>query len=202
MSTLIGQSDDPNQAGVLGESAISGGGSGVYGRDRTPKGNGVIGSSENGRGVWGHSKIGFGVLGESVNGRGVVATSETNYAIRGHSTKLSGIRASSNDGSGVEGEARGAGTGVIGTSTSGVGVYGKGGRLAGLFEGDLEVTGDIRLANADCAEDFNVLAVAFVEPGTVMVLGEEEVLLPSHEAYDKRVAGVIWCWQLQTGNCS
>jgi hypothetical protein len=138
-------------------------------------------------------------------------TSETDYAIRGHSKKLSGIRASSDEGNGVEGwainstgvvgvstnghgiwgQTEGAGTGVIGTSKSGVGVHGKGSRLAGFFEGDVEVTGDIRLANADCAEDFNVSAVASVEPGTIMVLGEEEVLLLSHQAYDKRVAGVI-----------
>ncbi len=57
MSALVDQSDDPNQTGVLGESATSGGGSGVYGRGRTPKGNGVIGYSENGRGVWGLAKL-------------------------------------------------------------------------------------------------------------------------------------------------
>ncbi len=57
--------------------------------------------------------------------------------------------------------------------------------------GNIVATGDIRLTNADCAEDFNVSEVALVEPGTVMVLGEEEILLPSHQAYDKRVAGVI-----------
>lgn len=41
------------------------------------------------------------------------------------------------------------GDGVFGESNTGVGVHGKGGRLAGFFEGDVEVTGDIRLANAD-----------------------------------------------------
>jgi hypothetical protein len=76
-------------------------------------------------------------------------------------------------------------------NSAGIGIYGKGGRLAGFFEGDVEVTGDIRLANADCAEDFNVSEVSSAEPGTVMVLGVEEVLLQSHQAYDKRVAGVI-----------
>jgi len=63
--------------------------------------------------------------------------------------------------------------------------------LAGLFEGDVEVTGDIRLANADCAEDFDVSGAVKVEPGTVMVLGNEGALSESHQAYDKRVAGVI-----------
>jgi hypothetical protein len=57
--------------------------------------------------------------------------------------------------------------------------------------GDLEVTGDIRLTNADCAEDFDICETGQVEPGTVMVLGAEGVLHPSEHAYDKRVAGVI-----------
>jgi hypothetical protein len=70
-------------------------------------------------------------------------------------------------------------------------VHAKGGRLAGLFEGDIEVTGDIRLTNADCAEDFDIADAASVEPGTVMVVGGEGTLHPSQQAYDKRVAGVI-----------
>jgi hypothetical protein len=63
--------------------------------------------------------------------------------------------------------------------------------LAGLFEGDVEVTGDIRLTNADCAEDFNIGADLAVEPGTVMSLGDEGALFPCQQAYDKRVAGVV-----------
>lgn len=63
--------------------------------------------------------------------------------------------------------------------------------IAAIFEGDVEVTGDIRLTNADCAEDFNIGADSPVEPGTVMVLGDEGALLPSQNAYDKRVAGVV-----------
>jgi hypothetical protein len=85
----------------------------------------------------------------------------------------------------------GSGIGVDGISNTGVGVHGKGGRLAGFFEGDVEVTGDIRLTNADCAEDFDIAGAETVEPGTVMVLGEEGALHQSHRAYDKRVAGVI-----------
>jgi hypothetical protein len=83
------------------------------------------------------------------------------------------------------------GDGVFGESNTGVGVHGKGGRLAGFFEGDVEVTGDIRLTNADCAEDFDVSGVVKLEPGTVMVLGNEGTLSESQQAYDKRVAGVI-----------
>jgi hypothetical protein len=57
--------------------------------------------------------------------------------------------------------------------------------------GDVEVTGDIRLTNADCAEDFDVANADTVEPGTVMVLGDDATLQPSQSAYDKRVAGVV-----------
>lgn len=57
--------------------------------------------------------------------------------------------------------------------------------------GDVEVTGDIRLLNADCAEDFDICETDLAEPGTVMVLGEDGKLQQSQHAYDKRVAGVI-----------
>jgi len=210
---LIGQSDDPNQAGVLGEGVTVEAGTGVYGRDRAGKGNGVIGYSEHGRGVWGHTQDGFGLLGESVNGRGVVGSSETAYGVYAHSKKSAGIRGDSDEGRGVEGwatatncegvvgisangngvwgQTEGAGAGVLGTSKSGIGIYGNGGRLAAFFEGDVEVTGDIRLKNADCAEDFDIAGLAKVEPGTVMVIDSEGALRESDRAYDKRVAGVI-----------
>jgi hypothetical protein len=92
--------------------------------------------------------------------------------------------------------------GVVGYSQQFVGVwadargqqpalFAKGATLAGRFEGDLEVTGDIRLLNADCAEDFDVLSGEQAEPGTVMVVGEAGSLVPSQQAYDRRVAGVI-----------
>ena len=58
-------------------------------------------------------------------------------------------------------------------------------------DGNLVTTGDIRLTNADCAEDFDVCDTEQVEPGTVMVLGEDGKLQPSQTAYDKRVAGVV-----------
>ena len=60
-----------------------------------------------------------------------------------------------------------------------------------VVAGDVEVTGDIRLTNADCAEDFEIADVELVEPGTVMVVGKEGTLHQSQRAYDKRVAGVI-----------
>lgn len=59
------------------------------------------------------------------------------------------------------------------------------------FHGDIETSGDIRLTNADCAEDFDICDADQIEPGTVMVLGADGKLQPSQSAYDKRVAGVI-----------
>jgi hypothetical protein len=58
--------------------------------------------------------------------------------------------------------------------------------------GNVEVTGDIELTNADCAEDFNIGGTEItVDAGSVMVLGEGGALFPSQHVYDKRVAGVI-----------
>jgi hypothetical protein len=57
--------------------------------------------------------------------------------------------------------------------------------------GNVRITGDIILTNADCAEDFDIADPTLVESGTVMVLSEEGKLQGSQTAYDKRVAGVI-----------
>ena len=193
--------------GVLGEGPV-----GVYGRNTLVPGNGVIGYSDAGRGVWGHSnQTGTGVLGEAAKGPGVHGTStesdgvlgEGPVGVYGRNTRVpgNGVIGYSDAGRGVWGHSNQTGTGVLGeaakgvgvhgVSTENIGVYGKGGRLAGFFEGDVEVTGDIRLANADCAEDFDVSGADKVEPGTVMVLGGEGALSECREAYDKRVAGVI-----------
>jgi cytoskeletal protein CcmA (bactofilin family) len=58
---------------------------------------------------------------------------------------------------------------------------------------DINVTGDIRLANADCAEEFDVESTSaqHLAPGTVVVLGDEGCLRHSSASYDKRVAGVV-----------
>ena len=57
--------------------------------------------------------------------------------------------------------------------------------------GNVRVTGDIALENADCAEEFAVSDIEPVEPGTVMILDEEGSIRPSTNAYDKKVAGVV-----------
>jgi hypothetical protein len=178
-----------NSEGVVG---ISTNGYGVWGQTEGA-GIGVLGTSKLGDGVFGTGRR--GVVGESDTFQGVYGRSRDNAGVVGESQQfhaLFGISHGSNNG-GVIGINDAGGFGVIGKSDSNtdVAVHGRGGRLAGLFQGDVEVTGDIRLANADCAEDFDIANADLVEPGTVMVLGEEGKLQPSESAYDKRVAGVI-----------
>lgn len=50
---------------------------------------------------------------------------------------------------------------------------------------------DVILANADCAEDFEISEDDKVDPGTVMSLDNDGKLITSKQQYDKRVAGVI-----------
>ena len=59
------------------------------------------------------------------------------------------------------------------------------------FRNDVNVFGDVILTGADCAEEFEVAEAAEIEPGTVVVLDQDGALHQSHQAYDKRVAGVI-----------
>lgn len=128
----------------------------------------------------------------------------------GHSTSTSGT--------GVYGNSEGAGFGVRGESEAGVAVQGQsfgqgiavqgiGGRLAGRFEGPVEIVGDLRLFGsmevsgdvhftggiADCAEEFDIVTPDGVrdEAGTVMVIDDDGVLVRCGVDYDRRVAGVI-----------
>jgi hypothetical protein len=59
------------------------------------------------------------------------------------------------------------------------------------IDGNLAVSGDVLLTGADCAEDFEVQDALELEPGTVMVIDTDQRLCASHEAYDRRVAGVL-----------
>jgi predicted outer membrane repeat protein len=99
---------------------------------------------------------------------------------------------------GVTHAAHGIGVIAVNDSDSGIGVSASGkigvaasGQIAGRFNGDVEITGDIKLINrADCAEDFTINEQN-VEPGTVMVLTESGSLQSSYQEYDKKVAGIV-----------
>ena len=150
----------------------------------------------NGPGVYGVAKgSGAGVFGGSASGEGVHGeTNSTQFAaVAGielnPSSNIAAVYGEQRgNGPGVYGIAKGSGAGVFGTSTSG---------LAGHFQGDVTVTGTLRaqvdvvLTGGDCAEDFDVVVAERIEPGSVMVLDEEGLLVESSKAYDNRVAGVI-----------
>jgi hypothetical protein len=195
---VFGKSRD--NAGIVGESDKL---HGVFGVCHNPHGAGVYGANDQvgGFGVQGVNESGDGVIG--TGRRGVVGISETYQGVFGKSRDNAGVVAESDKlhaffgvchnphGGGVFGANDQGGFGVIGVSDGGIGVSGKGGRLAGRFEGDVEVTGDIRLPNADCAEEFATAETTCTEPGTVMVLGVDGALVESCSPYDRRAAGVV-----------
>jgi hypothetical protein len=213
---VLGESSTFN--GVLGVTTADGH-AGVAGVCDTSKGNGVYGRSKQANGVIGFSSSNgsAGVAGanDEGDGNGVYGRSARSDGVIGYTTGdgkagVAGVCDTGN-GNGVYGQSKAA-YGVTGRSTQGVGVHGRGptggffegGSIAGvhavslgqgpaiLAKGDVEVTGDIRLPNADCAEDFDIADADSIEPGTVMVLGKEGgVLHQSRQAYDRRVAGVI-----------
>jgi hypothetical protein len=82
------------------------------------------------------------------------------------------------------------GVGVLAESKN-IGLMAQGGKLAARFVGDIEVTGDIKLTNADCAEEFDVVDSSVADPGTVMIMADAETLRPATRAYDTRVAGIV-----------
>jgi hypothetical protein len=55
----------------------------------------------------------------------------------------------------------------------------------------VEVSSDLVLTGADCAEDFDTPCGEQIEPGTVVVLDSEGAVTQSREEYDKKVAGVV-----------
>ena len=57
--------------------------------------------------------------------------------------------------------------------------------------GNVNVPGDILLTGADCAEQFDASGPQLPDTGTVVVIDEGGALTESHDAYDKRVAGVV-----------
>jgi hypothetical protein len=178
--------------GVAGQSNSKIGGAGVFGGSEV--GPGVIGESQVWHAVYGksHSTTGGAALwGDNVGtGPGAVGTSIGWHGAYGETKSTTG-------GAGVWGEHKGQGAGVVGNSENGVGVLGlsKNGQ-AGRFEGRVTVTGDLTahdvfIAGGDCAEEFAIAQTVEIEPGMVMVLGQDGALQPSQQAYDKRVAGVI-----------
>jgi hypothetical protein len=188
---------------------------GVQGISSDPNGCGVEGINEAGIGVRGRGDV--GIAGEGVGigvaGRGIqvgvqgtILTPAFPVTAGVKGVGGAGMQAPGGGGisipisiaMGVQGISSDPyGCGVEGINEAGIGVRGRGGRLAASFEGNvavtgnIEVAGDIVLANADCAEDFDIADVEPIPPGTVMVVGDDGVLHQSQQAYDTCVAGVI-----------
>ena len=109
-----------------------------------------------------------------------------------------GVFGASENGAGVMGYASRPGANVFGVvAFGGLLASAVTNPLAGKFEGnvqvdgDIGVKGDISLPGADCAEHFDVADADTLEPGTLMVINKNGILEQSAQAYDKKVAGVI-----------
>ena len=160
-------SSDVTKPAVLGTHTA--GGDGVVGRGR----RGVVGESDDFQGVFGRSRGNAGVVGESDQLHGVFGVC--------HNPNGGGLFGTNDNG----------GFGLVCDSPTGVGLVATGGRLAAQFRGDVEVTGDIRLMNGDCAELFDAAPDTELAPGTVVVLNDDGLLEPCSQDYDPRVVGVI-----------
>ena len=152
---VFGQSLNGAGAGVLGRNEGSGWGvhghaegtgfAGVFG---SGKNSGVFGLTENGEASGVHGRNNgtnptgaWGVFGLSPNGFAGVFGSGGKNGVFGQTNSTSG--------SGVYGLCNGNGNGVAGISDSGTGVYAKGGRFAGFFEGNVAVTGSLVVKGTD-----------------------------------------------------
>jgi hypothetical protein len=163
------------------------------GGQNTADGDGVLGETSHiGAGVHGVGDAGTGVLGECNAGRGVAGFSKSNQGVYGHSVSQAGVAGESDQYDGVSGTSHSP-------TAAGVSGHNPGG-LAGYFDGNVIITGnidvtgqdsDIRLTNGDCAEDFDISGAAKAEPGSVMIVTDDGSLSPCHREYDTRVAGVI-----------
>jgi hypothetical protein len=209
----------------------SSGGDGVEGISNLGPGSGVFGNSDRATGVFGHSNTGFAIRGESAAGEGFIAGIDPvfhNHAgVFGRSDQQGVIGVATGTGTGVRGaSAAGEGfiggidpvfhnhagvfgrsdqQGVIGVATgTGTGVFGTGGKFAGRFEGDVQVTGSVEITGnlnlssptsdlvlGDVAEGFTTQDSEIIEPGTVVVLDQHGLVRPGDEAYDKKVVGVV-----------
>src|ERR1035441_10604522 len=195
--------DSINQAGVAG---ISTNFVGVWGESQGAGQPGVFGKSPTWQGVHGESTNQAGVAGFSANFVGVWGESQSagQPGVFGISPKWHGVHGESDSEAGVVGHSK-THIGVVGDSDAFDGVWGishspdhagvsahndKGG-LAAYFEGNVTVTGDVSLAGADCAEQFDIAGAETIEPGNVVVIDREGALRRSQNAYDKKVAGVI-----------
>ena len=178
---VAGVNDDGNGPGVFGRSGKH---DGVQGFTKHRDRHGVVGTNDtaevggSGGGVLGQSTRRSGVVGLSSQGNGVHGRGPTGGLFEGGTV------------AGVHAISQGTCPGIIARGS------GAGDDFAGVFEGNVRVnksvtTTDVLILGADCAEDFETMSSADIEPGTVMAIGDDARLVESDRAYDKRVAGIV-----------
>lgn len=203
-------------AGVWGDAAS---GSGVLGTSSSSDGVGVIGTNTTGAAVTGLSKPTIGGIGVTVYQRSAfLAGAETMWGQDVGAYEESGTngvmgRSTTAGGTGVYGAGTKEGQdciGVRGETFNGTGIVGRAfgpngtaahffgnvtvsGQFVGdhWFKGNVNVTGEIGLVGADCAEHFDISEQTCADPGTVLVIHGENELRESCDPYDRRVAGVV-----------
>jgi hypothetical protein len=156
MANLIGNTADPNVAGVEGvnTNGTPAAGVGVHGVSDAA---GVFGESKTWHGVVGFSQSTTG--GAGVYGKGLA----NNIAVLGEASSGSGVEGRSQAGPGVFGQSDAVAVwgksktwhGVAGetqSGTGGAGVYGKGLR-AGVFDGNVDVNGDLKVRGVSVAPE-------------------------------------------------
>jgi hypothetical protein len=122
MTSITGESADPNMAGVVGKNTVNG--VGIWG-EANPEGRAIVGVAQGGAGVWGHTVTGRGVVGVSDTGVGVWGANKSGRAVVGAvDGEGTGVWGEAAAGRAVVGVINGAGTGLWGEVTSGTGVVG------------------------------------------------------------------------------
>lgn len=155
----------------------------------TPSDETAIQAESAGEALVGLSEASTGVLGFHGDPR----LQETTVASDGGKA---GVFGASEDGAGVLGYARSDDMPAV-FAFGGLLAIALAKDLAGEFRGDVKVegnvtvSGDILLAGADCAEQFDVRDAPNIGPGSVLVIDENGGLRESDTAYDTKVAGVV-----------
>jgi hypothetical protein len=182
-SGVVGKHSGNGQGnGVEGEYSGAGQGSGVVGEySGTGQGSGVVGKysgTGQGYGVVGKgSKAGLFEGSVDVHGAIVVGNNAAFHGtitVDGTSTLKGNVEAAGN-------------LGIAGT----IFVDGPSTLNDALGVAGTVTAHDFVLSGADCAEDFSICSSTEVEPGTVMVIGDQSTLNPSLREYDRRVVGVL-----------
>jgi hypothetical protein len=123
-------------------------GADTAGRFTSNSGTALLVQSSGGEGIHAESIGNHAIVASSTNGSGLYASSLYRVAIQGiaygdngvegTSSNASGVRGNTNNGTGVTGASGGIGTGVVGTSNAGIGIYAR----AGYDKDALRAQGD------------------------------------------------------------